>query len=95
MHRLRAVLKGGKERKGLAAPTETNAQEDALCFMVKTWARRKTTETVLNNGWRLRAAGGWWRLAVGGGWQLVVGGGWQLVTVSGCWSLGAIFKGCA
>ena len=27
--------------------------------MVKTWARHKTTETVLNKGWRLVAVGGW------------------------------------
>ena len=48
---------------------------DALCFMVKTWARHKTTETVLNNGWRLAVGG--WRLAVGG-WRLTVGGWWSL-----------------
>ena len=40
-------------------PTETNVQRNALCFMVKTWARRNTTETVLKNGWRLVAVGGW------------------------------------
>ena len=34
--------------------------------------RHKTTETVLNNGWRLVAVGGW-RLAVGG-WRLAVDG---------------------
>ena len=45
-----------------------------LRFMVKTWARHKTTETVLNNVWRL-AVSSWWRLAVGGGWHLVVLGG--------------------
>ena len=32
---------------------------------VKTWAKRKATETVLNKVWRL-AVGGGWRLAVGG-----------------------------
>ena len=37
--------------------------------MVQTWARRQTTDTVLNNGWRL-AVGGWWQLAVGGSWRL-------------------------
>ena len=31
----------------------SHVQGDALCFVVKTWARQKTTETVLNNGWRL------------------------------------------
>ena len=46
-----------------------NAHGDALCFMVKTWAH-KTTEALLNNGWRLVAVGGGWRLAVGGPWGL-------------------------
>ena len=46
-------------------------EPDALCFMVKTWTRHKTTEARLNNGW--------WRLAVGGGWRwLAVGGPWGL-----------------
>ena len=58
-------LKGGK-RTGFVTPTETNLHGDALCFMVKTWARQKTTEALLNSGWRLR------RLVVGGGWRLVV-----------------------
>ena len=40
-------------------PTETNIHGDALCFMVKTWARHKTTETVLNNGGRLAVGGPW------------------------------------
>ena len=55
---------------------------------INTWARHRTTETVLNNDWRL-AVGGWWLVTVGS-WrqlaQLVVGswwwlavGGWQLV----------------
>ena len=61
----RAVLK--EEKKGFVTPTETDVHGDALCFMVKTWARHKTTETALNKGWRLAA--------VGGGWQLVVSGG--------------------
>ena len=43
--------------------------------MVKTWARHKTTETVLKNGWRLAAVGGGWRLVALGAWQLVVLGG--------------------
>ena len=74
-------------------PIETNIHTDALCFMVKTRARHKTTETVLHNGWRLVAVGGWglvvgggWRLAVGGGWWLAVGGWWRLV-VGGWWRL--------
>ena len=37
-----------------------NVHVDALRFMAKTWARHKTTETVLNNGSRLAAVGGWW-----------------------------------
>ena len=53
----RAVLKENK-RKGFATPTETNVRGDALRVMVKTWARNKTTETVLNNGWRLAVHGG-------------------------------------
>ena len=52
-------------------PTEMNVHVDALSFMVKTRARHKTTETALNNGWRLGAVGGWWRLAVGG-WRSVM-----------------------
>ena len=48
--------------------TEKNLQGDALCFMVKAWTRHKTTEALLNNGWRLAAAVGWWFVAVGG-WQ--------------------------
>ena len=53
----RAVLKG--KRKGFATPTETNLPGDALCFVVRTWARHKTTETVLNSCWWLAAVGGW------------------------------------
>ena len=65
-------------------PTERDVRGDTtLCFMGKTWARHKTTETVLNNGWRLAAVGGWW-LAVGG-WRLAVGG-WRLA-VGGPWGL--------
>ena len=45
-------------------PTETNVH----CFMVKTRATHETTETVLNNGWRLAVGG--WRLAVGDPWGL-------------------------
>ena len=56
---------GGGE--GLATPTETNVRGDALRFVGKTWARHKTIEPVLNNGWRLVAVGGGWRLVVPGG----------------------------
>jgi len=49
----------GREKKGSVMPTETNNHGDALCFMVKTWARHKTTETVLNNGGRLAVGGPW------------------------------------
>ena len=55
-----------KERKGFVTQTETNVHKGALCFVVKTWARHKITETALNNGWRLVAVGGWWLVAVGG-----------------------------
>ena len=40
-------------------PTETNGHGDALCFVDENWAWHKTTETVLNDGWRLAAVGGW------------------------------------
>ena len=55
--------------------------------MAKTWARHKTTETALNNGWRLAAVGGWRRLVVGGGWWLVAVGGWWRLVVGGGWRL--------
>ena len=73
-----AVLKQG-EKRGFVTPTEPNVHGDALCFIVKTWARHKTSETALNTGCRL-AVGGGWRLAVGG-WQLAVGGWWFLGAV--------------
>ena len=59
--------------------------------MVKTWARHKTTETVLNKDGRLTAVRG---LVVGvvGGWRLVAVGGGQLVAV-GSWRL-AIHGDC-
>ena len=46
-----------------------NVHGDALCFMVKTWARHKTTETVLNNVWQLAVSGSW-LVAVGSWWSL-------------------------
>ena len=74
-----------RRRQAFVTPTETNVHGDALCFMVNKWARHKTTETVLNNGWRLVAVGGWWRLvAVGGWWLVAVGGGWRLVVPGRC-----------
>ena len=66
----RAVLMD-KRKRGFVTPTERNVHGDALWLMVKAWAwawaGHKTTETVLNNGWRL-AVGGWWRLAGVDGW---------------------------
>ena len=61
--------------------------------MVKTWARHKTTEALLNNVWQrlvVAVGGGGCRLPVGGGWQwLAVGGSWQLVAVGGWrWAVG-------
>ena len=49
-------LTGGGEY-GFVTSTQTNVHGDALCFMVKTWGRHKTTETVLNGGRRLAAVG--------------------------------------
>ena len=60
---------------------------DSFCFMVKIWARHKTTETVLNNGWRLVAVGGWRLVTVGSVWHLAIGGWWRLVAVGGGWRL--------
>ena len=64
--------------------------------MGKTWARHKTKEKELNNGWRLAAVGAW-RLAGVGGRQLVFAGGWRLVVavvvaVGGWWSLEAVLN---
>ena len=56
-------LRQKKQRKGFAMPTGTTVHGDALCFMVKTWAPHRTTEAVLNSGWRL-AVGGWWGLSL-------------------------------
>ena len=94
----RGVLKNKK--KAIVTPTETNIHRDALCFMVKTWARHNTTETVLNNdgdrrrlaggGWRLVAVG-WWQLAIGGGGRRLVVGGWWL-TIGGWWNQGAVLN---
>ena len=50
---------GGRVRN---ADRNGRGHGDALCFMVKTWARHKTTNSMLNNGWRLVAVGGWWSL---------------------------------
>ena len=58
-------------------PTEMNLHRDALCFMVKTQARHKTTETVVG-GWQQLVVGGWQLVAGGGGWGSKVGGGRRL-----------------
>ena len=86
----RAVL----QKKAFPTRVETKVHGDALCFMVKTWARHKTTETVLaaGGGWWRLSVGGSWRLAVGGSWRLAVGGWWRLVAVGG-WRL-AVPGGC-
>ena len=60
----------GKKGGGVVTPTETNVHGDALYFIVKTWARHKTTETVLNNGRQLAAVGSGWRWAVGAWWRV-------------------------
>ena len=78
-HRLEGPDQGcpwGRQKNGFVTPTGTNAHRHALCFMVKTCARHKTTETVLNKGWWL--AVGCWRLVAVGCWQLAVGGPWGL-----------------
>ena len=48
--------------------TETNVQEDALCFMAM--GPSLLQKLAVGSSWRL-AVGGWWRLAVGG-WRLAV-----------------------
>ena len=70
LYREQDCPQGKKERKEFVTPTEMNVHGDALCFMVKT---HKTTEKVLNDGWRLEAVGGW-RLVAFGGWRLEVSG---------------------
>ena len=77
-------------KRGFATPTEASGHRGALCFVVKAWALRKTTETVLSNGWRLAVGG--WRLVAVGGWRLAVGG-WRLVGVGGGWRLGTTAVG--
>ena len=74
-------------KKGFITRIDPNVHGGVLCFMVKTWARHKTTEIVLHNGWRLAIGGGWW-LAVSGWWRLVVGGWWRLVVGSWWWAVG-------
>ena len=68
-----AILKGGVTKEKLPNANRSDRSRGALCFLVKTWARHKTTETILSNGWRLTAVGSWWLVV--GGWQLVVLGG--------------------
>ena len=84
LHQEQGCSEGGG--KGFVTPTEKNVHGDALCFMVKTWARHKTIGTVLNNGRLLVAVGVWWLPAVVGGWWLAVVGGWWLAVVGG-WRL--------
>ena len=54
----RAVLDGGGG--GFVMATDTNLRRDALCFMANTWTKHKTTNALLNNGWRSAVGGGWW-----------------------------------
>ena len=86
----RAVLKG--KRNGGRNATFTNVHGDALCFVVKTWARHSTTDALLNNVWRLAAVGGWWQLVAVGDGRLAVGGGGRWAAVGGPWwlSLGGV-----
>ena len=72
-----AVLNGKKKR---VCNANRNLRGDALWFMVQTWARHRSTEALLNNGWRLArlVVGGWWLLVIGGWWRLAVGGWWSL-----------------
>ena len=92
--RWRGLSSKRENRKGFV-PTETNLHGDALCFMVKTWTRQKTTHKttlrlVAGGGWRLAAVGGGW-LAVGGGWRLAVCGWWRLAVAVGGW---LFLRGC-
>ena len=60
----RAIVKEKKGGGGAkVTPTETNVHGDALCFMVRAWARHKTREINIQQWW---AVGGGWRLAVRG-----------------------------
>ena len=80
-----------KKKKGLVTPTETKLHGYALCFMVETWTRHRTTEALLNISWRWLAVVGSCRLAVGGWWRLAVGGArWS--AVGGTWL--AVPRGC-
>ena len=74
----RPSLRDANNRRGFVTPTETDVPRDAVCFMVKAWARHKITETIMNKGWRLAAVGGW-QLVGGGGWRLAAVGGWRFV----------------
>ena len=75
-------LRGGERGAVRNANRNESLYRDALRFMVKKWARDKTTEALSNNGWRLAAVGGWWRLVEGGGrWSV---GGWWRLAVGSC-----------
>ena len=79
----RAVLKGGERVVHDANRNEHSRGRSLL--RGQDMGKTQTTETVLNNGWRLAAVGGW-RLVAVGSWRLVaVGGGWRrLVVLGGC-----------
>ena len=64
---LGAVLKGGDN--GFRNANRNKRSQGCSLLHGQDMGKTQTTETVLNNGWRL-AAGGGWRLAVGG-WGLV------------------------
>ena len=59
-----AVLKAKK--RGFVTPTETNVHGDALCFMIKPWAKPQRQYRTMFGGWRRLAVGGWRLLALGG-----------------------------
>ena len=60
-----------EETKKARNANRNKRPRDTLCFMVETWARHNTTETVVG-GWRLAVGGGWW-LATVGDWQFLGG----------------------
>ena len=72
---------GKRKGTGFVTPMQTNVHGDAHCLMAERWTIHKTTETALNNGWRLVAV--WRRLAVGG---------WRLAVLRGCPEQGPLQK---
>ena len=85
LHGVRAVQGCPQEKRKRKRVRNANRNECSRgrYFMVKTWPRRRTTQTLSNNGWQLVAVGSWWRLAVGGGWRLVAVGSWWRLAVGG------------